>query len=162
MEASRTMHDSAILASRIEECLASPDVLVLCVIGGPCTGKTRAVKQWLSESAGGRGATTAYINCEKLAWRGRITVELNEVASEHPKGHYPMFDLSGKDVVVIDEAQMDSELVDRIAAHTSKDRSAYTHALLVLIVQFREVLAKFNLPTNATRICTPDGELCPA
>ena len=149
------MHDPAILAGQIEECLASSDVRVLCVIGGPRTGKTRAVQQWLADPANRYSATTAYIDCKGLAFNKGNVVGRNAVSANHPQGHYPMFDLNGKHIVVIDEAQLDAELVNRIAVHTSKDRSAYTHALLVLIFQYREDLERFNLPIKEIRICVP-------
>lgn len=151
----RLIYEPSVLAELIYECIDSEDVRVLCVLGETRSGKTRGIQQWLNDPSNKFGATSAYINCQGLAFNNGNAVETLGHSSTHAEGHYPMFDLNGIEVVVIDEAQMDAELVNRLIAHTSKVRSAYSHTLLILITQTQAALERFNLPANETRISFP-------
>lgn len=159
MTQDRQMHDPDTLSRHIANCLGMPRIRVLCVIGGPATGKTRAVKAWLDHANKNQFVSAAYIDCKGLAWGLQNCVARGEVTSQHPRGHYPMFLLNGEEVVVVDEAEMDTELVNRIAVHTSKVSGAFTHRLLVLVFQYKDALSLFDLPFDETLVCDTDGSL---
>lgn len=56
-------------------------------------------------------------------------------------GHYPMFDLKGADVVIVDEPLQNRDLVARLFAHIDPAKGPFTHRLLLLPVQQKRVLS---------------------
>ncbi|WP_454728028.1 MULTISPECIES: hypothetical protein [Cupriavidus] len=145
----------AIVADLVSECLGT--VKVLGIVGRCRTGKTSSLKQWTKETHAQDGMRVAYVDNQTLLVREKVEVKFDGQVRGSAIGHYPMFDLNGADVVIVDEPQQNRELVERLCTHVDPDGGAFMHRLLVLPIQTEGEIERLGIPRSAVRLYSVAG-----
>jgi hypothetical protein len=146
-----------LLADLVADCLGTIKVLGIV---GPCgTGKTVSLKQWTEEARAAGRMRVAYIDNHTLLVSEKVEVEFEGQVRNAAVGHYPMFDLNGAEVVIVDEPLQNRELVERIFAHVDPSGGAFMHRLLILPIQTLEAIERLGIPRSAVRLHTVAGLL---
>ncbi|TES99601.1 hypothetical protein [Burkholderia cepacia] len=144
-----------IVADLVADCLGV--VKVLCIVG-PCgSGKTVALKQWSETTRDADGLRVAYVDNHTLLIRTKADVAFDGKVKGALPGHYPMFDLKGAEVVIVDEPIQNRDLVARLFAHIDPAKGPFTHRLLLLPVQQKRVLELLEIPRSAIRFYSVEG-----
>lgn len=145
----------AIVADLAADCLGT--VKVLGIVGACRTGKTLSLKQWTQETRTQDGLRVAYADSHTLLASANVEVEFEGQVRGAAVGHYPMFDLNGADVVIVDEPLQNRELVERLFAHIDPNGGAFMHRLLILPLQTESALDRFDIPRSAVRLYSVAG-----
>ncbi|WP_241299330.1 hypothetical protein [Burkholderia stabilis] len=145
----------AIVANLVNDCLGTTKVLA--IVGACQTGKTMSLKQWADACCAQRTARVAYVDCHTLLVKDKVAVAFEGQTRDAAVGHYPMFDLNGADIVVVDEPLQNRELVGRLFAHVDPSGGAFMHRLLVLPLQTEKAMERFEIPRSAVRIYSVVG-----
>ncbi|MGT2455454.1 hypothetical protein ACU4GI_20360 [Cupriavidus basilensis] len=147
----------AIVADLVSDCLGT--VKVLGIVGRCRTGKTLSLKQWTEEVRAQDGLRVAYADNHTLLVSEKVKVDFGGQVRGAAIGHYPMFDLNGADVVIVDEPLQNRELVERLFAHVDPNGGAFMHRLLVLPIQTEGEIDAFGIPRSAVRLYSVAGLL---
>jgi hypothetical protein len=151
----RTLLTPDTVTDLVADCLGT--VKVLCIVGGSGTGKTMSLMLW-SEAVHESGKVrVAYVDNHTLLVSSTVGVAFDGKLKGAVPGHYPMFDLEGADVVIVDEPLQNRELVARLFAHTDVDKGPFMHRLLVLPVQQECVPEILGIPRSAMRMYSVEG-----
>jgi hypothetical protein len=143
------------VAMLVAGCLGVVPVLAIV---GPCgSGKTVSLRHWAQAAREADNLRVAYVDNHSMMIRDRVEVSTGQTSKDVAPGHYPMFDLEGVDVVIVDEPLQNRELVTRLLAHTHPAKGPFMHRLLVLPVQQAAVLALLEIPRSAMRVYGNDG-----
>jgi len=145
----------AIVADLVSDCLGTTKVLA--IVGACQTGKTISLKQWTEACCAQGTARVAYVDCHTLLVKDKVEVAFEGQTRDAAVGHYPLFDLNGADIVVVDEPLQNRELVGRLFAHVEPSGSAFMHRLLVLPLQTEKAIDRFAIPRSAVRVYSVAG-----
>ncbi|CAB3974630.1 hypothetical protein BLA3211_08110 [Burkholderia aenigmatica] len=99
----------------------------------------------------------AYVDNHTLLAANTVGVAFDGKLKSAAPGHYPMFDLAGADVVIVDEPLQNRELVARLFAHTDVNKGPFMHRLLVLPVQEEGALDILEIPRSSLRMYFVEG-----
>ncbi|VWD33699.1 hypothetical protein BLA17378_07518 [Burkholderia aenigmatica] len=116
-----------------------------------------SLKRWSKEVCEAGTVRVAYVDNHTLLAGSTVEVTFDGKVKSAPPGHYPMFDLAGTDVVIVDEPLQNRELVARLLAHTDVNKDPFMHRLLVLPVQQERVLDIFEVRRSAMRMYSVEG-----
>ncbi|KVV40785.1 hypothetical protein WT27_12700 [Burkholderia territorii] len=139
-----------IVADLVSECLGT--VKVLGIVGRCGTGKTLSLKRWMAEARAQGSLRVAYADGHTLLASDKVEIDFGGQVRGAAVGHYPMFDLNGADVVIVDEPLQNRELVERVLAHVEPDGGAFMHRLLILPLQTEEAITSLGIPRSALRL----------
>ncbi|MGK8198493.1 hypothetical protein [Burkholderia cepacia] len=151
----RTLLTQDIVADLVDDCLGT--VKVLCIVGACGTGKTMSLKRWSEAVREAGGVSVAYVDNHTLLATSTVEVAFGGKVKGALPGHYPMFDLAGADVVIVDEPLQNRELVARLLVHTDVNKGPFMHRLLVLPVQQDRVPEVLKIPRSAMRMYSVEG-----
>lgn len=76
----------------------------------------------------------AYADNHTLLVSEKVEVDFGGQVRGAAIGHYPMFDLNGADVVIVDEPLQNRELVERLFAHVDPNEGAFMLIVLALLI----------------------------
>ncbi|TDA48093.1 hypothetical protein [Burkholderia pyrrocinia] len=144
-----------IVVDLVSECLGT--VKVLGIVGRCGTGKTLSLKRWMAEARAQGDLRVAYADSHTLLASDKVEIDFAGQVRGAAVGHYPMFDLNGADVVIVDEPLQNRELVERVLAHVEPDGGAFMHRLLILPLQTEEAITRLGIPRSALRLFSVAG-----
>ncbi|PRD92275.1 hypothetical protein [Burkholderia contaminans] len=150
-----TLLTAEVVANLVADCLGT--VKVLCIVGRCGTGKTMSLKRWSEAVCEAGTVRVAYVDNHTLLAANTVGVAFNGKVKSAAPGHYPMFDLAGADVVIVDEPLQNRELVARLVAHTDVNKGPFMHRLLVLPVQEEGALDILEIPRSTLRMYSVEG-----
>jgi hypothetical protein len=145
----------AIVADLVGDCLGT--VKVVGVVGRCGTGKTLSLKQLTEETRAQDRMRVAYADNHTVLVTEKVEVDFVGQVRGASVGHYPMFDLNGADVVIVDEPLRNRELVERLFAHVDPSGGAFMHRMLVLSLQTEDAIDCFGIPRSAVRLYSVAG-----
>ncbi|HEP6430620.1 hypothetical protein [Burkholderia arboris] len=143
------------VADLVSECLGT--VKVLGIVGRCGSGKTLSLRQWMTEAVAQGCLRVAYADSHTLLASDKVEIDFAGRVRGAAVGHYPMFDLDGADVVIVDEPLQNRELVERVLAHVEPDGGAFMHRLLILPIQTEDAITRLGIPRSALRLFSVAG-----
>jgi hypothetical protein len=141
MRSARNLLTVALLNRLIQKCLGV--VPVLAIVGRVRSGKTWAAVDWLATRQDDK-EHAALLDCRGAVFGKPAIFEFGGVKRDVAIGHYPKLAFDGIDVVIVDDAPRNPQLVNELIEKTAPDAGTAAHRLIILFAQHPNELQLFD------------------